>query len=149
MARLGRGYPVRPKIVRRAVPAGPTPVVRVASIVGRVTANAAMRAWLVMGQSPQATKIWDAASGTWLIGAPAYLQTVDAFTDVTLPAGTWTQTSGPAVTLAGLTFTAPPIKGGTTLTFTSGANTAVITVNAWDIFLDGISGLQALRVVQV
>jgi hypothetical protein len=122
---------------------------RVASLTLTTTANPSWRVWHVSLMSPQQTLIWDADAGTWLVGTPAYTQTVDAYTTVTLPAGAWTQTGGPTVTLTGNTFTAPGVKGGTTLTFTAGTNTAVIPVNGWHLFLKVASGLQAVQVVQL
>jgi hypothetical protein len=149
MARIGRGYPVRPKVVRPpSAPAGPTPHWRVASMSLIATGNAVMRVWLLQLDSPQQTLVWDADSGTWIPGTPPYTQTVDAYTTVTLPAGTWTQTGGPPVVLDGNTFTAPAVKGGTTLTFTSGANTATVSVNGWRVFIHTATGLQGVKVVQ-
>lgn len=65
----------------------------------------------------------------------AYTFNQEPFDLVTLPAGTWTQTSGsPTVTLASNTFVAPATRAGTTLIFTSGSDTATVIVAPHSIF---------------
>lgn len=79
-----------------------------------------------------------------------YTQSVEPYDLVTMPAGTWTQTSGsPTVTIASNTFVAPATPSGTVLVFTSTFDTLTVTVAAHTIFRKVVSGLEGVQIIRL
>lgn len=122
----------------------PGAVIRAATAKLRLGAvGAVIRAATAALYSPQ--QIYSRIAGQWVPGLPNYAQSVKPFETVTLHAGTWTQVSGPAVTLVSNTFEAPAEPGGAVLVFTDGPHSETVTVSPWYLFFYATDGMKAIR----
>lgn len=107
------------------------------SSLGRVVA---VRSQAVSGYTGRVVTIRSRA-----VSAAPVNGTVEPFDPVDLGAGTWAQTAGPTVTPP--VFNAPATQYGTTLTFTSGGDTATITVKPHTMFRITSGGLVGYQTI--
>jgi hypothetical protein len=112
------------------LPSGTTAPTLTGSATGTGTASAAL-SQTTGALTDVGTYVWTATAAdnsgatttktiTVTVGAARQLE---PFATATLPAGTWTQTSGPTVTITGGTFTVPATIAGADLVFSSAGGT--------------------------
>ena len=121
--------------VGTAAGAAPTTTARVTRVRASATAAAS-------SQTGRVTRVRVLSTGS-----SSTTQTVQPYDTVNLGIGTWTQTSGPTVTVP--TFTAPGLQFGAALTFTNAGNTATVNVAPHTFFRITTTGLQPFRTYMV